>query len=148
LIRPATVSDIPAIAAMGKEFHGRAGWSDIFDYNEADCAASLANLIPLDNFICLVAETDKIIGMAAGVVSPVYFNHSHKSGEELFWWASDEAPQMAGVRLLVALEGAAKAKGCDSWQMKSIALLGGDRMAKLYERRGYRASEHSFIKRL
>lgn len=148
MIRPATMSDISAIAAMGKEFHGQAGWSDVFEYNEADCAASLAVLLAADSFICLVAETDRIVGMAAGIVSPVYFNHAHTSGEELFWWVDDAAPQMAGIRLLAGLENAAKDKGCDSWQMKSIALLKGDRMAKLYERRGYRASEHSFIKRL
>jgi hypothetical protein len=148
MIRLATASDIPAIAAMGKEFHAAAGWSDIFDYVEADCAASLGNLIQLDNFICLVAETDKIVGMAAGIISPVYFNHGHTSGEELFWYVAADAPQMAGIRLLAGLENAAKDMGCDSWQMKSIALLDGDKMAKLYERRGYRASENSFIKRL
>jgi hypothetical protein len=32
--------------------------------------------------------------------------------------------------------------------MKSLARLNGDRMGKLYERRGYRASENSYIKRL
>ena len=148
MIRQAAISDIPAIAEMGKCFHADAGWSDIFDYSVEDCAKSLTGLLQEDAFICLVAETDKIVGMAAGVVSPVYFNHSHTSGEELFWYVSEDAPQMAGLRLLIALEGAAKAKGCDSWQMKSIALLGGARMAKLYERRGYRASENSFIKRL
>ena len=148
MIREATIEDVPAIAAMGEEFHRQAGWSDIFDYVEADCAKSIEGLIPNESFICLVAETDKIVGMAAGVVSPVYFNHSHVSGEELFWWVADDAPQMAGIRLLGALEDAGRAKGCTSWQMKSLAKLGGDRMSKLYERRGYRASENSFIKRL
>lgn len=148
MIRAATASDIPGIAVLGKEFHAQAGWSDIFDYSEADCAKSLTSLLENEAFICLVAETDAIVGMAAGVVSPVYFNHSHTSGEELFWWVSPNAPQLTGIRLLGALEDAARGMGCDSWQMKSIALLGGDRMAKLYERRGYRASEHSFIKRL
>jgi hypothetical protein len=86
--------------------------------------------------------------MAAGAVSPVYFNLAHVSGEELFWWVSDKAPQMTGIRLLEALEGAARAKGCQTWQMKSLARLGGERMQRLYERRGYRASERAFIKEL
>jgi GNAT superfamily N-acetyltransferase len=148
MIRPATVADIPAVAALGQEFHRQAGWSDIFDYSADDCAASLETFLGLDSFIGLVAETDHVVGMAAGIVSPVYFNHGHLSGEELFWWVAADAPQGAGLRLLVALETEAKARGCDSWQMKSIAQLNGDRMAKLYERRGYRPSEHSFIKRL
>lgn len=148
MIRPARLEDLPAIAALGEEFHRQAGWSDIFPYSVDDCAASLAAFLALDSFIGLVADYDGVVGMAAGITAPVYFNHDHLSGEELFWWVSADAPQGAGLRLLVALETEAKARGCDSWQMKSIARLNGDRMAKLYERRGYRASEHSFIKRL
>ena len=110
-------------------------------------AAILANLMASGLFICVV-DGDPIHGMAAGVISPVYFNHAHVSGEELFWWVSDDAPQMTGIRLLDGLEKAARAKGCQSWQMKSLARLNGERMTRLYERRGYRASEQSFIKRL
>jgi len=148
MIRAATVEDIPTIARLGKEFHAQAQWADIFDYSEADCAASLTALIENEAFICLVADEGEIVGMTAGIVAPVYFNHAHLSGEELFWWVDPtKGSQGIGLRLLVALEDAAKAKGCQSWQMKSIARLNGERMAKLYERRGYRASEHSFIKR-
>jgi len=147
-IRAATIDDIPAIAKIGREFHARADWSDVFDYSEADCAASLAALMESGVFICLVAECGEIVGIASGVVSPVYFNHAHKSGEELFWYVSLDAPPMTGMRLLTALEEAAAAAGCGSWQMKSLARLNGDRMGRVYERRGYRASEHMFIKRL
>lgn len=148
MIRPATLDDVPEIARLGEIFHAQAGWSDVLGYSVDDCAASLSRFVELDNFICLVADRGGIVGMTAGVVSPLYFNHSHLSGEELFWWVSDDAPQMTGMRLLDALEGEAKARGCQSWQMKSIAKLNGDRMAQVYERRNYRASEHSFIKAL
>lgn len=149
MIRPATVEDIPEIARLGEQFHAQAGWSDIFGYSVEDCGTSLTNLLALDNFICVVVDNDGVAGMAAGVVSPVYFNHAHLSGEELFWWVDPtKAGQGTGLRLLDALEAAAKAKGCQSWQMKSIARLNGERMGKLYERRGYRASENSYIKRL
>lgn len=148
MIRAATKNDIAEIAYLGELFHAQAGWGDCFSYNPADCMTSLATFMGLDNFICLVADTGRIVGMAAGVISPVYFNHAHLSGEELFWWVSEKAPMLTGLKLLDALEEAAKAKGCLSWQMKSIAKLNGERMGKLYERRGYRASEHTFIKRL
>ncbi len=146
MIRRATLDDIPEIARLGRKFHEQAGWSDIFEYDEADCTASLTNMMAFGGFICVVAG-EPIHGMAAGLCVPVYFNQSHLSGEELFWWVGDDAPQMTGIRLLDALESAAKALGCQSWQMKSLAKLGGDRMAKLYQRRGYRASESTFIKR-
>lgn len=148
MIRPATHSDIPEIARLGEEFHAQAGWSDVFSYSVEDCAVSLEEFMRSGAFICLVADEGAIVGMASGLVCPVYFNRAHLSGEELFWWVSKDAPQMTGIRLLEALEGAARDRGCQSWQMKSVDRLSGDRMAKLYRRRGYRASEHSFIKRL
>lgn len=150
MIRPATPDDIPEIARLGERFHEQAQWSDIFPYSAKDCAASLETFMASDAFICLVAdEAGEIVGMTAGAVSPVYFNHGHLSGEELFWWVDPtKGSQGIGLRLLAALEDAARAKGCQSWQMKSIARLNGERMGKLYARRGYRASELTYIKRL
>jgi GNAT superfamily N-acetyltransferase len=148
MIREAAASDIPEIARLGERFHAQAGWDEIA-YSRDDCAASLAAFMESGAFLCLVAEHDgQIVGMVSGVVSPVYFNRGHQSGEELFWWVSDEAPQMTGIRLLDALENHARDLGCETFQMKSLARLGGDRMTRLYERRGYRASEQTFIKRL
>lgn len=148
MIRNATVSDIEEIARLGEQFHSAAGWEEI-PYSRQDCASSLYQLMQMDSFICLVAESDyRIQGMAAGITSPVYFNLNHRSGEELFWWVSPEAPQMTGIRLLDALEFAAAEQGCKTWQMKALARLGGERMIKLYERRGYRMSEQMFIKEL
>ena len=148
MIRRATLDDIPAIARLGREFHAQAGWDEIA-YNEADCAASLAALMQSGVFLCVVAEHGgEIVGMASGVMSPVYFNAGHKSGEELFWYVSPDAPQLAGIRLLEALEREARGAGCQTWQMKALDRLNGERMAALYQRRGYRASEQTYIKRL
>lgn len=142
-----TLDDVPAVAALGAEFHAKAGW-DEFAYVEADCAASLTTFMETGSFIGLVADDGHIVGMIGGLVSPVYFNYSHKSGEELFWYAAPCAPQMTGIKLLKAMEREARAHGCGSWQMKSLARLGGERMVQLYERMGYRRAESSFLKEL
>lgn len=147
MIRPATISDISDIARLGAIFHDQAGWAEI-PYSVDDCERSLHAFMAMPSFICLVAEGAGIEGMVSGITSPVYFNHTHLSGEELFWWVSPQAPQMTGVRMLQALEKEAKAKGCKTWQMKSLARLNGERMDALYTRLGYRASERSFIKEL
>ena len=147
MIRLATLDDIPEIARLGAVFHEQAGWVEI-PYIEADCAASLSAFMDMPNFISLVSDDGGINGMISGITSPVYFNHAHTSGEELFWWVDETAPQMVGVKLLKALENEAKSRGVATWQMKSLARLGGERMVKLYERLGYRASERTFIKEL
>lgn len=147
MIRAATPDDVPEIARLGALFHAQAGWEEI-PYSEADCAASLSALMASPNFICLVSDNGGIDGMIAGVTSPVYFNHAHLSGEELFWWVSDSAPQMAGIKLITGLEKEARSRGVATWQMKSLSRLNGERMDALYTRLGYRASERSFIKEL
>lgn len=145
MIRPACADDIPEIARLGALFHARAGWDEI-EYREEDCAKSLEVYMGLPAFICLVADVGRLAGMIAGVTSPVYFNHAHRSGEELFWWVADDAPQMTGIRLLKALEEAGRAQGCATWQMKSLDRLEGGRVGALLERHDYRRSEQLFIK--
>lgn len=143
VIRPATPADAPDIARLGARFFDKAGWADCLEYHEADCAASLAQMIGAEHFICFVSG-EPIDGMISGLVGPTYFKADQIMGEELFWWSEG----LSGLRLLEALEREAKARGCIAFQMKSLALLGGERMTKLYRRRGYRPSETAFIKRL
>lgn len=147
-IRPAVPDDIPALLEMGAMFHEASGFSE-FPYISEDCAASLEAFMTMDNFIGLVAHNGEIvIGVIGGILSPVYFNHSSLSGEEVFWWVNPGSPAGTGARLLEALEGEAAARGCHTWQMKSLDRLNSAAMARLYAQRGYRASEHTFIKEL
>lgn len=150
VIRHAATEDAEQIAILGGRFHKQAAWSDIFNYNISDCVMSLQHFIGQPNFICMVAEKDdRFVSFGALVLAPIYFNHLHISAEELFWWADPETPHLSiGRKLKKALEQEAKDRGASSIQMKSIDLLNGARMAKLYARDGYRPSEHSFIKRL
>jgi L-amino acid N-acyltransferase YncA len=148
MIRQATQQDAPEIARLGAIFHQQAGWDEI-PYNEADCATALTQLMETPIFLCYVAEADDVIvGMMAVVLSPSFFNHTHITGEEMFWWVSDKAPRMIGLRLLVTMEKRARELGCHTMHMKSVARLNGERMEKLYAKRGYRASERLFVKEL
>lgn len=148
MIRRATPHDIPTIAKLGAIFHNEAGWDEI-PYSEVDCALALNEFMLSPLFLCYVAEQDgAIVGMFAAILSPAFFNHMHVTGEEIFWWVSDEAPHMTGLRLLNTVEDTARELGCHTFHMKSLAKLNGERMEKLYTKRGYRASERLFIKEL
>lgn len=149
MIRPAVPADVPEIARLGELFHDEAGWGDIVPYSVEDTVKTLSFLIESDDGILLVAERDgEIIGMTGGLAHPVYFNHVHKSGQELFWWMKPGLRDGTGRLLLDAMEARAKEIGCSSWSMIALDKVNPELTGKIYRRRGYRASEHSYIKRL
>lgn len=148
-IRPATLDDIPAIAEMGERFHTEAGWGDIADYNIDDCAKSLAQMIETELGIVLVAEKEgRIVGIAGGLIFPLYFNHAHKSGQELFLYVEPGLRDGVGGKLLSALECEARRVGGKSWAMIALDKVNPEATGRLYRRHGYRAAEHSWIRRL
>jgi GNAT superfamily N-acetyltransferase len=149
MIRDATLDDVPTIAALGELFHAEAGWSDIAEYVPADCEKTLAMLVNSDDGILIVAEDEgAIIGMAGGLAHPFYFNHAHKTGMEFFWWVKPGRRNGLGAQLLDAMESQANAKGCQSWAMIALDKVNPELTGRFYRMRGYRASEHSWIKRL
>lgn len=148
-IRPARHEDCAEIARLGLIFHAEAGWSDIADYVEEDCLRSLMHLVEAEAGILIVLERHgEIIGFAGGMASPIYFNFAHKTGQEFFYWIRPEARGRHGIALLDALEEAARTIGCNSWVMISLAKLNAESTGRFFERRGYRPSENTFIKRL
>lgn len=146
MIRYATLDDVATIARLGEQFHAEAAWSDIVDYRVEDCEASLRAMIESDDGIVLVVDTGEIIGMAGGIATSTYFNQTHRTGQELFWWMHPSHRHGWGAKLLNALEDAARAAGCHSWGMICLDKVNPEAMGRLYRRRGYRASEHSYIK--
>ena len=149
IIRDAIEADLVAIAEMGERFHAEAGWGDICAYDRRDCEATLAHLVESPDGILLVAEAGgALVGMAGGLAHPLYFNRAHKTGQELFWWVAPGLRDGTGRALLDRLEDAARSIGCISWAMMCLARVKPALMGRLYERRGYRASELTYIKRL
>jgi GNAT superfamily N-acetyltransferase len=147
MIRSARPEDVPAIAELGEEFHASAGWGDIAEYVRADCETSLRQMIEIG--ILLVAEHEgEIVGMAGGLTFPLYFNFSHRTGQEFFWYMRPSYRNGEGARLLDALEDSAREAGCQSWIMIALDQVEPELMGRLYRSRGYRAAEHSWIRRL
>lgn len=149
VIRPATATDSAAIASLGACFHVEAGWSDIADYDESDCAAFLSALTENPDAIFLVVEGNgRILGMAAGIVMPLYFNLQHRHGQELFFWVDPEFRGRVGSMLLEAFEDCARGLGASSFAMVALDKVKPELTGRLYARRGYRSSEHYWVKRL
>lgn len=145
MIRPATLDDLEKIAELGEEFHAEASWADVAPYNAGDCRQALA--VILAQGVILVAEDGgEIVGMAGGLIFPLYFNHAHLTGSEMFLWVRPDRRGSLGVRLLDAMEQAARAKGCASWGMALMASLNPEKTEQFYLRRGYRPHERTYLK--
>ena len=149
IIRDATEDDIPSIVVLGEYFYHEAGWHDVAEWDAQSITLTLHNLVKSDDGILVVLSRKGVIsGMAGGLVYPLYFNMHHRTGQELFWWVSPEERIGAGRMLLETLEERARDRGADSWAMVALDRVRPTAVAALYQRRGYRASEHTYIKRL
>jgi GNAT superfamily N-acetyltransferase len=139
MTRHATVSDIPALLAMGERFSDKARLIEHVGYDPASMAKTFAYLIEDENCCVFIGDG----GAIGGVKSPHPFNHQHWIAQELFWWSEGRG----GLRLLGAFEEWA-AETCGTVRMICLEAVNPERMGKLYERRGYAALEHGYIKRL
>ena len=147
MIRLATLEDVSALGAIGERFHREARLEGVAPYVREDCEQSIRQLIESPDGVVLVAEEGgEVIGVAGGMAHPFYFNHSHRTGGELFWWVDPKFPGV-GMRLFKALETEARALGCESWAMIALEEIDPVRTGNLYRRRGYEPREHSYIKR-
>lgn len=86
-IRDATVDDIPALLDMSRRFFEVSGYRSLTRYDPPSMERTVRCLLSDENGILLVAEPDHgIVGMAGGMIYPLYFSRSHITGQELFWW--------------------------------------------------------------
>lgn len=146
MIREATLDDIPQMLVMGQRFFTAAGWDDIASYDPDSMERTMRFLIEGDSGVIFVLDDDGLVGMAGAMVNPFYFNASHLTGSELFWWVEPEHRGHGGL-LFDNLEAWAAGKGVQTFAFVAVDRLKPKVMGRLYEMRGYRASEHSYIKR-
>jgi hypothetical protein len=149
MIRDATEDDIPEILVMGQKFFDLAGWPEIAEWDDASVTATLSHLIASDDGVLLVVEeADGVVGMAGALLYPFYFNTTHRTGQELFWWVEPGARGRESIALFDALENRGREQGAMSFTMITVEGLRSDALERYYRRHGYRAAELSFIKRL
>lgn len=145
MIRSATLADLPALMAMAGQFAAVAELNKIAAYDASSMERTFRFLIENDDGILLIAVEG---GAAGGLIHPPYWNLSERIGQEMFWWVNPECRGSVGLKLLDALEAAAKAKGATAWSMIALQSSAPERTGKLYERRGYRPTEHSYVRSL
>jgi GNAT superfamily N-acetyltransferase len=148
VIRAATHEDIPRVVEMGRRFHNAAELYDIAPFDAGSVTDMVSTLIDNPMGGLFVAEGEGgLIGMTGGLLYPFYFNGDHLTGQEIFWWVEPEH-RGVGSQLFDALEAWAKEAGAKSFSMIALEKLTPEILGRIYRRRGYRPSEHSYIRRL
>lgn len=151
MVRMARESDLPRVAEMGKAFFAASGLGDIAELDEAAFAVTIKRFVQGDLPGALLVAEDNgghVVGMAAFVVFPFYFNHAVSVGQEIFWWVEPAHRSGAGRDLLTAMEQEARASGASLFIMASLAGQRDEALTRIYTRRGFRALENTFIRTL
>lgn len=147
VIRPARLDDIPEMLQMGRRFFDASGYADITEFDPNSLEATFRNLLTSESSVCLVVENKKLVGLAAALIYPFYFNAHHLTSQELFWWV-DKEHRGVGTQLFESLIAGVKARGAKSLSMIALERLTPEKVGAIYERRGFRPSERSWIRRL
>jgi hypothetical protein len=143
--------DIPDIFRMCLSFKEASPYS-FLPTSESRIRQTIYDLIEGDRtrrIVILAQQDGRNVGMVAGVANEFLFSDALVSGE-LVWWV-DEAYRKGmshGRDLHQAFEFWSQKIGA---HVVTMALLAGDnaaKVAKLYERQGYRLGEQSFMKTL
>lgn len=143
-VRSAKISDDAALVRFGRHFYATLPYGDI-PYNE-DSASRWLDFMREQGVLLIALDDSKPIGMAGGLYSKFIFNDEFEVGAELMWWVEPEYRNSGvGHELLAALENAAYARGAARWSMMAIEDT-AERVAKIYERMGYVASERTYTK--
>ena len=146
MVRPAQLSDLPYLVEMGRRFFEASGYSDVTTFDSKSLRATIEALLTNEDAVILVVG-EKPVGLAIAILYPFYFNANHRTSQEMLWWVEPEH-RGVGTQLFEALITGVKAKGAESISMIALERLTPEKVGGIYERRGFRPSERSYIKKL
>jgi GNAT superfamily N-acetyltransferase len=142
MIRHAGIEDVPALVAMGGEFIASAAYAGRLGDSAEARASLMCKLIHEPEGLLLVLDRDGPRGMLGMILYPHPISGETVAGE-LFWWV-DPAHRGRGVALLTRAEAWAREHGAVKVQM----IAPNDRVARLYQARGYAPLEQVLQKEL
>jgi hypothetical protein len=138
MISRATPDDVETVMEWGRKFHAYSPWGERVPIDEADWRQTVENLLGSEDAAIFMSDG----GFCGGLIFSMYFNHSYRIGQELFWYAPKD-----GKELREAFENwAVNERGCQSTQMSCIADKREKAVRRLFGMAGYRATETSLMK--
>ncbi len=149
-IRKAEPHDLPDVLDMGREFFDQSGNSEFTTFDDASFTTTIIALMSgVSGGVLLVAEMGgKCVGMASSVTFPFYCNMETRVAQEIFWFVKPDCRNGVGSTLLDELEREALSGGAKVFLTAALPGLREKAIGRVYERKGYRPAENSYLKRL
>ncbi len=148
-IRKAQEADVPALVAIGHKFQEFNPMKIHGDISDVDLANNLRYLMTQQILLVSATEEGQVVGCAAGIISPAFWNFSIKLGVEQFWWLDPEHRVGGeGKRLRQALERLAKSRGAVAWNMIALTTSEPEKLDKMYKKAGFTPAEIVYTKTL
>lgn len=148
-LRIATLEDREAVMGMAYSFYKSSPYKDI-PLDGAKVVSTVRDFIGSPNTLCLLALdelTGTPIGVIAGHISEMIFS-TQRMASEAMWWIDPKHRGLGSFEMMEAFEYWAKLKGCTHVQMSLLGDTTGDRLTKIYNKKGYTRSEVAFIKEI
>lgn len=145
MIRAAKKSDFEKILPLCARFWKETEFDEPFDSEQPLNILELAHNYQL---LAVAEKNGEIVGVSAGVKSPLLGNSTVFSGIEMVWWIEPEHRGRLGAKLFAYMEILAKQAGIKYWCMSSLQSSNPHRVNAFYERRGYHLTEMTFMRRL
>ena len=144
MIRKATKEDKPKILGLLHDFYRSTDYY-FLGWNPESTSTLVDSLI--DNEQATLIVNDEVTGCIGGYVVPFWMNNNKKVCQELFWYV-DKSTRGSKVALSLfnCFENWAKDQGASFVAMSSTTNLDPSGVGAFYQRKGYRASDISYIK--
>lgn len=107
----------------------------------------VCGLIHQGAIINVAKYNDEIVGLIAGLITPVLFDNSKIEYTELVWYVKPEHRRI-GIKLLAEAERIAVDKGCKYIKMAYVWSEQGDKINSFLDKKGYKPSETYTVKEI
>ena len=149
MIRPATISDAPALTLLGRRFIDESGYAGLgVTPNPFKLHDTIVRLIESDDSAVYVSERGGEVVGAIGIAKYQLHFSDDPMAMEIFWWMAPECRSgFDAMRLYSKAREWAQQSGCTHFTMIDIPEIGSG-AAKIYERLGGKLIERTWIWRI
>jgi len=148
-VRVATEKDIIDLTILGKQFVKESQYYDLLGWDASKVHITLTNAMEREDFeiFCFCCDSE-VVGLLACFVTPCFFSETIQAVEMLWYVDPEHRGSKEAQQLLDHYEEWAKEKKAVVVNLINLDVLNAEKVGRLYERRGYRQIENTFIKEL